>query len=433
MRKMFFIVLFVALVYVPIFAAGGKESPVDSNIPVKLTVLTTAITQNPEGPLFEKFVAEFERQNPNVQIELMGIPMNQALQKITTLAASNSLPDIFVNTENIVNQLADMGICTDLSAYMTNAEMDNIVDAIRDGSSVDGKLIMYPWYSGPNALIYRQDWFTEAGLGSPKTLEDLLSGAKALTKDTNQDGIIDRYGFGLIGTNDDSGQVRFLMIMRSFGARELYRDANGQWKTEVGSPESIEAFTYFRDLKTKHNVVPPGALENSFNENVNLLAAEQIGMLLAGSNSVGKIFSMNPSLEGKIVSVQMPYAKTTFTPVSILGWSINTESKNTKVAMEFAKFVSNKQNSIEWVETTGRLPVMKDALADSEYLNSPLFAGFIAGAESSQQVPDAPFYAEVKSEIGKTYQKLMLNPSLSVEAEVKACQRAIEQIIAHNR
>ncbi len=435
MKKSFLVVLLVTVMCFSVFANGAKEgqaAAVDPNAPVTLTVLTTAITQKPEGPLFEEFVAEFQRQHPNVTVELTGVPMNQALQRITTLAASGSLPDIFVDTENNVSKLEDMGICEDLSAYMTQAETANIVDAIRDGSTVNGKLVMYPWYSGPNALIFRQDWLDEAGLKAPATLDEVLAAAQALTKDTNGDGIVDRYGFGLIGTNDDSGQVRFVMILRSFGARELYQDADGNWKTEIGTPESIDAFTYFRDLKTKYGVVPPGALENSFNENVNLMAAEQIGMLIAGSNSVGKIFTANPSLRDKIVSVEMPSVKTTFTPVSILGWSVNAESRNKELAVEFAKFISSKQNSIRWVETTGRLPVMKDALAESEYLGTPLFEGFIAGTEASQQVPNAPFYAEVKSELGKTYQKLMLNPSSDVAAEVKACQRAIEQIIANN-
>ena len=58
--------------------------------------------------------------------------------------------------------------------------------------------------------------------------------------------------------------------------------------------------------------------------------------------------------------------------------------------------------------------------------------GFIAGVENMEQAPNAPFYAEVKTELGRTYQKLLLDPSLDVAAEVKACGEAIQNIIDNN-
>ncbi|ERF60284.1 ABC transporter, solute-binding protein [Treponema socranskii subsp. socranskii VPI DR56BR1116 = ATCC 35536] len=412
-------------------ATGSLEKETGETGTATVTILTTAVTQNPEGPLAAEYIAAFEKQNPDIKIEVAGVPMNQALQKITTLAAAGSLPDLFVNTENNVGKLYDMGICEDLSGYMTKEELDNIIPSIRNGCTLDKRFVLYPWYSGPNALIYRKDWLIETGLQPPKTLEEMRNVAKALNKDTNSDGTIDRYGFGMIGTADDSGETRFVMILRSFGVRELYQE-NGKWKTEVGIPESVEAFKYFVNLKNKDGVVPPGALENSFNENVNLMAANQIGMLLAGSNSIGKIFAASPDLKDKIGSVQMPSAKTTFTPVSILGWSLNPDSKHKNAAVKFIKFMSNKQNAMRWAEVTGRMPCTKDATADSKYLQTDLFKGFVAAANAMELTPQAPYYPEVKSILGRTYQKLLSMPSANIEAEVKAAAVEIQKIINNN-
>lgn len=429
MKKFASLALLVCLLASLVFGAGTTEKTkteaADAG-PITLTILTTAITQKPEGPLAEEFFAEFMRQNPNIKLEVSGVPMNQALTKITTLAAAGSLPDVFVNTENIIGKLYDMGICEDLTPFMTPAELNNITSSVRTGSTIDGKLVLYPWYSGPNALVYRTDWLAEKGIPAPKTLADMLSVAKQLTSEGDK-----RWGFGLIGTNDDSGQTRFVMILRAFGAKELYQEG-GQWKTDIGSAASIEAFKYFTGLKSA-GVVPPGALENSFNENVNLFAAEQIGMMISGSNSVGKFFAANPSLDGKVGSVIVPSALTSYTPASILGWSLNPESKNKEAAVKFMKFVSSKENAIKWVETTGRLPCTDDAIAESEYLNTPLFEGFIAGFQTMEQAPNAPFYAEVKSVLGKTYQKLMLDPALDVTKEVQAAGREIQKIIDNNK
>jgi len=429
MKKFPSLVLLVFLSASLVFGAGTTETAKTEAAeagPITLTILTTAITQKPEGPLAEEFFAEFMRQNPNIKLEVSGVPMNQALTKITTLAAAGSLPDVFVNTENIIGKLYDMGICEDLTPFMSAAELNNITSSVRTGSTIDGKLVLYPWYSGPNALVYRTDWLAEKGIAAPKTMAEMLSVAKQLTSEGDK-----RWGFGLIGTNDDSGQTRFVMILRAFGAKELYME-NGKWKTDIGSAASIEGFKYFTGLKTA-GVVPPGSLENSFNENVNLFAAEQIGMMISGSNSVGKFFAANPGLEGKVGSVIVPSAITSYTPASILGWSLNPESKNKEAAVKFMKFVSSKENAIKWVETTGRLPCSNDAIAESDYLNTSLFEGFIAGFQSMEQAPNAPFYAEVKSVLGKTYQKLMLDPSLDVTKEVQAAGREIQKIIDNNK
>lgn len=427
MRKILVCALALALACSMAFANGANEAAAPAQQtagPVTVRILTTATTQNPEGPLAKEYIAAFEAANPDIKIEIEDTDNNNALKKITTLAAAGSLPDLFISTENTIGKLYDMGICDDMTPFMSQAELDNILDAVREGCTIDGQLVMYPWYSAPNALVYRTDWLEAKGLKAPKTLEEMREVAKALTGDG-------KYGFGLIGTADDSGETRFVMILRSFGARELYEE-NGVWKTEIGSPESVEAFKYFCGLKNVDNVVPPGALENSFNQNVSLFAQEQIGLLIAGSNAVGKIFAANPDLKGKVGSVQMPSAKTSYTPVSILGWSLNPESKVKDAAMKFAKFLSNKENSIKWVEVTGRMPDMKDANSESEYLNSPLMQGFVAGAASMNLAPAAPFYADVKTVLGRTYQKIMSDPSLNIEAEVQAAAKEINKIIADN-
>lgn len=436
MKKGMLALLLLSSMCFALFANGSQEKSASSSTSVSdevitLTVLSSAVTQKPEGPLVEEMYAEFERLHPNIKIESSGITFNSSLQKVTTLAAAGALPDLYVASESTIGKFEDMGICEDFSKYLTEDEVNALSKGVEGVTTINGKLVMYPFYSSPNALLYRIDWLEELGVEPPQTLDEMLEIAKLLTADTNGDGTIDRYGFGLIGTNDDSGAIRFIMIHRAFGARELYFE-NGEWHTEVGTPESIAAFEFFRNLKTKYNVVPPGCLENSFNENVNLMAMEQIGMLIAGSNSVGKIFNANPDLKGKIGSIEMPKVKTTYTPVGTIGWGLNPESKHKEAAVELVKFLSSKDNALKFVEVTGRMPVLEGIAEQSEYLKSDLFKGFTDAAEHMVTPPNAPFYSEIKTELGKTYQKLLLDPTLDVATEVENCRNNIEKIIANN-
>lgn len=424
MKRLFLLFCACALLSTPIFALDNSKQ---ANRKITIRVLTTVTTQKPEGPLAEEYIAAYMAEHPDVAIEVTGVPMNQALTKITTSAAADALPDLFVNTENLRGKLYDMGITEDLRPYMSKAELDNIVDSIRASCSIDGKLIIYPWYTAPNAIIYRSDWLAAKRLPVPQTWDDILKVSRAMTEDTNKDGKIDRWGFGMVGTNDDSGQTRFVQILRSFGARELYQE-NGKWKTEVGSPASVKAFKYFTELQSKYDVVPPGSLSNSFNENVNLFAAGQVGLLISGPHTIGKVLDANPALKGKIGSVVIAKGETRYTPLSVLGFSLNPASKVKKEAMDFVKYLTTKERMIKWVEKTGRMPCIKDA-SKADYLKTPMFKGFVESVATQEMVPDAPFYAEVKNELGKAYQKIMLSSSPNVEKEVADAAKAIQAII----
>jgi len=428
MRRHFFTALFLFASLSLVMAAGTQEKePVQNDGPVTISVLTTVLTQNPEGPLAQEYIDSFLSENPDIKVEIISVPMNQALTKITTLAAAGELPDVFVNTESLSGKLYDMGICDDMSPFLTSAEKANFSKAILDSCTIDGKIIAYPWYTVPNALLYRADWLKEKGITPPATWDEFLKASVAMTGDSDNDGQVDHWGFGMVGTADGSGMGRFVQVLRTFGASELYEE-NGTWKTDVGTPESIAAFKMFAELKTKYNVVPPGSLENSFNENVNLFAAGKTGMMISGPHTTGKVLSINPELKGKLGSVAIPKGENQFTPLSYLGFSLSTESKHKEEAMAFVKYLTTKDRMIKWVETTGRMPCIEDALA-TDYLKDPMFSGFLEGIANQQMIPTVAFYDEARNVLGKTYQKLMLDPSLDVAAEVKAAGKEIQNII----
>ena len=63
-----------------------------------------------------------------------------------------------------------------------------------------------------------------------------MRAAGKLTKDTNDDGKVDRWGFAMVGSRTGSVGGRFAQILRSFGAYELTK-RNGEWQTDIDSSE----------------------------------------------------------------------------------------------------------------------------------------------------------------------------------------------------
>lgn len=90
------------------------------------------------------------------------------------------------------------------------------------------EIAYFPVALQPQAIIYRKDRFKEAGLEIPKTWDEFVECAKALTKDTDGDGEVDQWGFGMVGSNNSSGQSRFMSYLWSNGV-DCVTDTDGKW------------------------------------------------------------------------------------------------------------------------------------------------------------------------------------------------------------
>lgn len=113
-------------------------------------------------------------------------------------------------------------------------------------------------------LYYRPDLFQEAGRELPATCEDFLEAAKALTKDTNGDGQIDVYGFGFRGGR--GGHDHWAPFVLSQRARF---EPGG-----MTDEQAVTANQWVIDLHREHNVFPPSAPNDGFQE---IIAGSQQG------------------------------------------------------------------------------------------------------------------------------------------------------------
>ena len=71
----------------------------------------------------------------------------------------------------------------------------NIWDQIKKVCRASGSYFGLVHAAGTSLLVYRKDWAEEKGLKPPKTWDDLLVNAKALTMDRTGDGKIDVHEF----------------------------------------------------------------------------------------------------------------------------------------------------------------------------------------------------------------------------------------------
>ncbi|CAH0122471.1 hypothetical protein PAE9249_05026 [Paenibacillus sp. CECT 9249] len=392
-----------------------------------IRIMSVSQTENPDGPAEKAMAEEYMKLNPHVKIEFIGVPMNDLYKKITTLATASDLPDAFTNTPQFIRTAYNMGITADLTELFGQQYLSEFYPNLLEESSVDGKLQFLPWVAAPLALVYRGDWFEEEGLKAPETWEDFLDAAQKLTKDTDGDGKVDQWGFGMVGTRNGSGADRFITVLRSFGAEELKQDANGNWVTELDSPAAKEAFQFYADLNNKFKVIPPGVTETGFPEAASLMASGKVAMMITGPNALGSIYDQNPELKGKLYSTPVPKKEKHIATFGLLGYSIAESSPNKEIVADYLKFMVNKENSLKWNALSGRLPT-KIEVGEDQQLTGKDYAGFVEALQYAFTTPDFKQYSQFQDIIAEAYQSMIASGMNADEATKKAAARANEVI-----
>ena len=105
-----------------------------------------------------------------------------------------------------------------------------------------------PWIGNVQVFAWRTDVLGELGLEPPRTWDDVLANAGAITDARDASGL---YGIGLRGQARNPAATSFLPVLRGHGA-DLFDDA---WEPQLATPAAIAAMTTHLALA---RLAPPG-------------------------------------------------------------------------------------------------------------------------------------------------------------------------------
>lgn len=404
----------------PAAETGGEEAAAADGEEVEITILSTLVTEN-EAPMEQAMADAYMAAHPNVKINLVGQPVNEMVKKIVALNTSGDLPDAFFMPTEFMAQAYDMGIIVDHEQVLGQEFIDSLNENVVEYGKINDQLMMVPWHIIPQALIYRIDWLEDAGFDTIETMDDFAAVAKAFTKDGH-------WGFSMVGTQNGSGESRFCQYSRAFGVNEVYQDDSGKWVTDLTGDKYKKALQSFVDLAIKDEVVPPGATETGYPEASAYFAQEQTGLMISGSNAIGAILSANPELDGKLGSIAIPSAERHVTNLQTSGYAITTACEHPEVLADYLKFMTEKENAIDFALNSGRLPVTNECLSDAAF-QTDAFKGFIDCIEYALPQPSFPGYTEVLDVMGESY-NTMIGNGVSIDDAMKQVTSRMEAILS---
>ena len=298
------------------------------------------------GPWWRKAIAEFEKTHPGVKIEFTSVPRESFADQMTTLFASGSPPQIVHLASFEFQSFADNGWLEPLGPYIEGAKLDLDGWAGQKLCDWDGETvcIMMLYYGG--MMAYNEAMFKEAGIAVPKTWNEQLAAARALTKDNNKDGLIDQYGIGVV-TAGGAGQ--YLSDMLSYVVDAGARWTNAEGEPTLDTPEMIEALGRWK-VQIKENLTPldmeAGSLRQAFIEG-------RVAMRIDGPWMWGIMQKAKPEIREHLKVAVPPFQPPTGGSSNVLGIASEIDDAEKKLAWDFIQIATSAELQSTYAEVSG--------------------------------------------------------------------------------
>lgn len=302
---------------------------------------------------------QYEKTHPGIKVEANFIPYDEYLSKINTMAAANSMPDVFKMPEGNVLEWGTKGAVLDLKPLYAKAGVDLEKEMIPNAIFQSGDNV---WGVGSNvttlALFYNKKLLKENKIELPSTdvthpwtWDEFVKNAKKLTKDANGK-TPDEKGFddenvSVYGTMMPTAWNVFMPLMYTNDAGIADQDGK---KLLINGDAGTEVLQKIADLSLKEKCAPTVAMtKGSFSDASAMLMNGQLAMMIDGAWALGTYAN-----EGYDVGVaQIPM----FKKVANMSWGagicMSPKDANNKNAFDFLRYYTDFNNAITASAKTG--------------------------------------------------------------------------------
>ena len=233
--------------------------------------LTIATVNNGDMIRMQALSGDFTTRNPDIELQWVTLDESALRRQVTKdIATKSGRYDIMTIGTYEVPIWGRQGWLVSLDDLSASYEVDDILPAIRDGLTVEGKLYAAPFYGESSMVMYRTDLMEKAGLTMPEAPDWQFIREAALAMTDRDAGI---NGICLRGKAGWGENMAFLTAAsNSFGAKWFDMD----WNAQLTSPAWKETLTFYIALLNEAG--PPDAAQNGFNENLALFQSGHCGM-----------------------------------------------------------------------------------------------------------------------------------------------------------
>lgn len=336
--------------------------------------LVVALRSLPETDIVMARVDEFKRDT-GINLKFVLFPELELREKLVLDASTRAGGyQVIAIDGGYVPEFAEAGWVVPMDPYLrAEWNVNDILPKYRGFLSYKGKLYALPVYGEATHLMYRLDWFRQAGLKPPATMEELEAAAKRFTKKPTQ------FGLSMRGRRGDGMNIYiWTEWLRSYGGKFWTED----FKPVFNSPEGIMATEKYASLL--RNYGPPGSATYTWDDVQTAFMAGKVAMIIDATNFFTRIEDPKKSrIAGKIGYAVVPRGPAgRFPGIYAMGFGISygarTERQRGAAAL-FVQWATSKKmeeaKAAAGIVSVSRLSVFDSAAFKAKYGEYPGWLG----------------------------------------------------------
>ncbi len=388
--------------------------------PIKLNFLEV-MTSPARTAVVKDAIEKFQTTHPNITINLISPPYEQADNKLTLMMNAREPLDIvevrnqtllqYVNNDLLENLEARLKIWPDAKTLLPVT-----LEAAR---SVNNTAYMLPEYFYIKALFVWTDVLKKLGVETvPGTMAQLYELAKKITKSAGN-----QYGFAFRGKGNAyrHSDLMLLSDLPTLDIKRAYHTTDG--KTVYESPQFVKSLKAYIDLFK--SAVPADGINWGFNEQVNAFVSGTAPFLIQDPDTVALVDQQLGRDKYSVVPMPVGASGKSYLDYGFAGLGVPSYSKNKEAAWEFVKFFSAPKQNAEFNKKYGPLPIHAVTFKEDPYFSTGAYRAWAVQLNTPDRyvfviypfnAPQYPGWTQVQQQ---TMQAALLGQITAEEAAAK--------------
>ncbi len=363
-------------------------------------------------PEISEMVAEFEKANPDIKVELTDLTWANGHEKIAIAFASGTGPDVVELGSDWIAEFAANSHLADVSDHISH---DSSHFQGWGMATYQGKVYAKPWILGTRVLFANRDLLTQAGYDS-NWVPIKISELKVAAFKINNLGK-DIYGWGSNTPEKHRLYKKYLPFFWSAGA-QIFTDDNKY--CILPSEKAIRALELYKELHDSCGYVAnQRGIEDAFLDG-------KVGFIISGDWLLKRVELERRSIN--LVSTLIPGLD--FPGKSFLGGeflTVNEASAHKRAALKLVDFITSPENQLRFCKANRSANPSSIAIQDDSYFTSNVhLQTFIKQIRSAKHPPVDPDWVYMEDAIERAVEDALFGSGLVAEPLLQARQKIVE-------
>ncbi|MGF1425882.1 extracellular solute-binding protein [Kitasatospora sp. LaBMicrA B282] len=404
----------VAALAATLAACGSSGSGTSSaSGPVTITYWDTSNATN-EMPNYQAVVQKFEAANPNIKVNFVNVPFDQAQDKLQTAMGSKGAPDVFRSDVGWTAAFAKAGFLTPLDGTPALSDPSAYQPSLIKQAQYQGKTYGVPLVTDTLGLLYNKALFTQAGITTPPTTwDELKADAATIKTKTGVDGFEMRAGDG------------YYAMPLFYGEGTDMVDAANK-KITVNSPDAVKAITTYQSLFNSPGTVKADITTDSYAHMMDAFNGGKVAAIINGPWEITNIYKGSSFTDHTNLGIApVPAGSTGKAGAPTGGHNIcvyaGSDAAHQAAAEKFAAFMTSADSESFIAQKNSTLPTRPDAFT-ADVKSDPGIAGFQQILSVAQPRPALPEYSSLYTSLSTNLGKIAtgqqgIQPGLDATAQ----------------